>query len=598
MDIFELRQELIEHRAYIKDRVSRMDSREEVYEFIIETHTEYMTKQEGHEQEYQTAKILTDNKSLFDVKVELNNGIKSAEFKYEDAILNFATPSTKLGSALEEYRQGTIEGIESYIKLIDLALKSKEYEVLKKAIHVILKSRYAYELPKVLFKVDKSVKVESYKDIKNVKDNREQLELDIEDDEECIWTGLHYEKWSKLIDDLDDDATLTYNTNTILSELQEAQINKSTYYDFFDANPNEDKKEKSKYRNIDFERKFYINLALYLCMNFKQTEKFLQLNGFNLKSSLLPNDKLLLALIKLNLDHETIDMVMDKMEYKGLKLGDSRRKASNKVIDEYRIRKVKIDKGKEAPLSASEELKYQTVIQQEINKIDRFLERRENQILKEKAKGNKARSEKITELEHFKEYLFRSNDEEEVWSLEELQTERNQLISYLKALSGYYGNHDIDNSSQYDVIDIKSFDNSFDNIIKRTSKAMANYNQNLSKIPALEAEKKAFEKELSELEEKLNLVLAAKEDEKLKGKTDENELARKAVGGKPPEGEYKRRIINIKKRINNKILQISKIENAVFNKKFYTFEVIEDEFISFDELETLHHQLIYGKGLL
>lgn len=495
-EILELSERIREHRIELKDKVMFCDSIEDLFEVIAE-YQEYVEDKNKNLRDYSAARLELDlppSRKIAVIVQDDEGNKKIFELSLQDEeILAFATAigSPTLDELLDNFKYGNYSDIYDYYDLITEILELNFIEM-KKALDRVIVNKNSYSLTNITMKT--SNPITGYASIQDIINDK----LLVEEDEELIpSTKEYYRKWSKELVDYELTPSEqkkygiskmdTYNTLNVLTDLKSSYIAKQTYYNYFTKST----KQREEKKSVEFFKKFFINLSDFVCMNHEQAEKFLNINGYTLEKSRTDCDRLIFSLLELDLDLKTIDYAVSQIA--GFKALSTRKYETKKMTADMLIKEYKAHK---SPISPASTYKYMRAYQQELNKIDRFLEPREEYIVSfspelkrlgkehtklvmtstpedeiETAKSDYLILEdRVEKLKTFKESDFRRNGEDKEWTLSELNTYRKKLIRELRSFETYYANFKA--GTAYTTEFEAYFTQSIENELKRLKKAL------------------------------------------------------------------------------------------------------------------------------
>lgn len=130
-----------------------------------------------------------------------------------------------------------------------------------------------------------------------------------------------------------------------------------------------------KCKKIEFDKKFFLNLGMYLQLETDDLEAFINLNGYSI-NSLNEYDTFIRVMHENYIDIKTINFVLKELGYKTLSISEERLKIMTKTSYEISKEYINMDKGGHSLLSVDDRIYYYRNIEAALNLIETFFSNR------------------------------------------------------------------------------------------------------------------------------------------------------------------------------------------------------------------------------
>jgi len=128
-------------------------------------------------------------------------------------------------------------------------------------------------------------------------------------------------------------------------------------------------------KKVEFDKKFFINLAMYLQLDSVNLEKFLNINGYSLESR-NEQDTIIRLLYKNYYDVKTIDMVLTSYGYKSLRISKNRLELMTKTSFDLANEFIFLDEESRILLSSNERISHYRNIESALNLLETYFSNR------------------------------------------------------------------------------------------------------------------------------------------------------------------------------------------------------------------------------
>ncbi|MDU5080536.1 hypothetical protein [uncultured Tissierella sp.] len=354
----------IKKENYLNSNSPDEDYKEAVLDFVEEWKKHYEDNEDIYEKDDFQKAILANGINLDRIVLIMKNGEQSNKVDITESLYNSYLEDQDISifkNIMDDFKEKRLNKIDDYFEMIDDLSKVDDYKI---KIIELIRSKTKYNILTYT----------------TVIDNEEIFKIDNVDEliEAIISSEL-----------VEEPATfeILEKEEPFLNSIYEFDITKQVFYDF----------EKYAYTeglsNKHFQKKFFINVGLYLSLNLKMFEKLLNLFGYTIEKSKVEEDRLLSEFVYLGLDKEYIDISIEANNLRPLTArlaGYQKRNIS--YIDEFL---------KKSSYTIDEIKEFKFTLQYAITKLRSFVDKKEESWKKANYKYEKLKNKCKKEKDQF-----------------------------------------------------------------------------------------------------------------------------------------------------------------------------------------------------
>lgn len=367
------------------------DYKKAVLQFCDEWKKHYKENKDIYKSENFKKAILANGKLLNRVVLILKYGRKKKEVDITDRLYNALLNNEDLGvlnNLMAEFKDKRLNDIGEYFELVQSLKDAKDFP---DQILNLIEGKVNYNIDYCVVEVlDDSI-------------------FEINDIEKLIEAVTN----SKDVILNEEYIEPSKRKEPLLKSLEGFDIAKQQYYNFKD------------FLNIEFEKKFFINLCFYLSLDSDAFEIILNLYGFTIEDSKQDRDRIIHEFVACGFSKEYIEKSIEANNLKLLKLREfPNRSRDISLINDFSKRE----------LNDKEKKEFLYTLEYAINRLESFVAKKEESRVKKQVKYNKY-SQRLnnTIIAHRKASddfeIFESNNYERIKELKDLISNTNKEIS-------------------------------------------------------------------------------------------------------------------------------------------------------------------------
>ena len=307
--------------------------------------------------------ILANGIPLDKIVLILKSDTKERKVDITERLYDLFLEDKDLGifnNLMSDYEEKRINKINDYFDLISALPSIDDYKI---KIVELIRNKTKYEILTYTTVIDD----ETIFEIDNVDDLIEALLSAETIEEPIIFEAIEKEE------------------NQFLDSLRGFEITRQVFYDFKDDAYS--KEVSNKY----FQKKFFINVGLYLSLNLDLYEMLLNLFGYTIKNSRIERDKLIADFVYIGLDKEYIDISIEANSLRPLsaRVAGYQKRDINYINEFLKERDCNVEAVK----------KFRTTLLFAISKVRSFINHKEDSIKRKANKLNRLKDMLEVELE-------------------------------------------------------------------------------------------------------------------------------------------------------------------------------------------------------